>query len=49
MDPIKDSIIVDAFCCAIDGYSKDLQSVKVHRPHFYIIFFVFAHVFVGAV
>ncbi len=29
-DPIKDSIIVNAFCNAIDGYGKDLQSMKVY-------------------
>jgi hypothetical protein len=28
-DPVKDSIIVDAFCSAIDGYGKDLQNIKV--------------------
>ncbi len=28
-DPVKGSIIVDAFCVAIDGYGKDLQNIKV--------------------
>jgi hypothetical protein len=32
-DPVKGSIIVDAFCHAIDGYGKDLQNIKVHMHH----------------
>jgi hypothetical protein len=33
-DPVKDSVIVNAFCSAIDGYGQDLQCAKVRSTLF---------------